>query len=109
MTAVTAQGSSGGGGGGGDSSDDNKTFVNVNVTGEHGGGVEEWMSRKRRDSPCTGGSRDVMDVDVGMEVEGEGGGEQGRKGGEVERDITSFSPYAARLGSGTSPEDDVGR
>lgn len=109
--------------GAGEDSNGSKTFVNVAITGEPGGGEGEgWVSRKRRESPCAGSSRNVvdtgmgMDMDMGMEVEGGRGGEGGedggggrREGGEVVRNITSFSPYAARLGSGTSPKDDVGR
>lgn len=115
--AVTAAAPASGGGGGGDDCDGNTTLANANVTGEHGGssggGVAGWTSRKRWKSPCAGGSWDVMEVGMGMEVEGGhggGGGEEGRREGDSGgRDITSFSPYAARLGSGTSPEDDVGR
>eukprot|EP00752_Nemacystus_decipiens_P004439 g4052.t1 len=114
---VTAVAPQAGSGGSGESGDGSITFANVKVTGEHGGGgsggAEGWMSRKQRDLPYAGGSRDVMDVDTGLEAEGglggEGGQLRGRGGGEVGRDITTFSPYAARLGSGTSPEDEVGR
>lgn len=116
MAAVTAEPTTSSGGGGG-RGDGHKAVVNAEVAGEpDGGGVRGWISRKRRESPCVGGgSRDVMDVDVDMEVEGGRGGEGGEKegrdeyGGEAGRNITSFSPYAARLGSGASPEDDVGR
>lgn len=98
----------GGAGGGGD------TFAGVND--EPAG----WMSRKRRDSPCAGSggqagggqaATDGMDVEVEGGA-GVGGNEAGHGGGEAGRgsiNITSFSPYAARLGVDSSPVDDVGR
>lgn len=87
------------------------TTIDSDVTDEVA--ADEYGSRKRRESPCEGmlntasrgeGRAGVMDMD---EEDEEGGGRGGGGSGGRERSITAFSPYAARLGCGRSPEDEV--